>query len=87
MFSFHVVTAESCYIVQTICSNILTTDMGICILKYLNTFFKVFVLKYFPKVFDFFKYIVCINIPVSITHLMPAKRITFTATSPKSANY
>jgi len=47
---------------------------------------KVFVFKYFPKVFDFFKYffkyIVSINISASRSHI-----ITFTATSPNSANY
>ena len=52
---------------------------------------KVFVFKYFPKVFDcfisntFFKHIVSINISVSRSHVMPAKLITFTANhlSPK----
>ena len=59
-----------------------TLDMGS------NTF--EFVFKNFPKVFDFFKYffkyIVSISISVSRSDVMPAKLITFTATSPYSAN-
>ena len=31
---------------------------------------KVFVFKYFPKIFDVFKYIVCINISVSLSHVI-----------------
>ena len=50
---------------------------------------KVFVFKYFPKVSDFFKYIGSINMCFKITlHvILSAKLITFTATSPNSANY
>ena len=48
--------------------------------------------KYFCKIFVFefkyfFKYIVSINILFSLSHIMPAKLITITATSPNSANY
>ena len=43
--------------------------------KYLNTFLKYLIFS------------VSINISVSRSHVMPAKLITFTATSPNSANY
>ena len=49
---------------------------------YLNTF-----LKYLTCSNIFWKYIVSINISFSLSHVMPAKLITLTATSPNSANY
>ena len=52
---------------------------------YLNTFLKYLTFSNTFK--SFFKYPVCINISVSRSHVMPVKLITFTATSPNSANY
>ena len=51
----------------------------------------VFIFKYFPRVFVIFKYlfkyIASIKISASRSHVMPAKLLTFTATSSNGANY
>ena len=52
---------------------------------YLKTFLQYLTFSFTFKYF--LKHIVSINISVSRSHVMPAKLITFTATSPNSANY